>query len=100
MKMDPQLKALYLRYKQDTAAVIEWLAEVGTSHDRKSYFLSVRDLQRLVETACSRTRRPPESLKYHFESAIALRRRITGYFKRKETSHNAATETHEFFTQR
>lgn len=98
--MHPQLHALYLKYKEDTNAVVKWLLQYGTEKDKRSRSLSVKDLQRLVGVACQNNLHHHDSIKYRFEAAIKRRQRLTNHFKCKGSSHDAATVTHEFFTQR
>ena len=117
-QIPPNLLDVYVRYKQDTRAIIVWL--LSLSHGRrksKRYSpktISIRDLVRLAEMV--RTKKEevvmPEPIDFCFRKAIEARTRLSEFFRRSKTPRargddhagvdrdDDETEKHEFFTER
>lgn len=99
-RLPSNLYTVYIQYKKDTQSIIQWLVQYGTSNDKASKALTVRDIKRLVDVVCTEGFPKSEAIKYHFEAAINARQRITRFFKAKSPADSLATSTHEFFTHR
>ena len=99
-RLPSDLYTLYGRYKKDTKAIVQWLIPYGTSKDKHSQALSVRDINRLAGVVSKKVSQRPEAIKYQFEAAITARRKLTKYFKERGHDNALVTSTHEFFTQR
>ena len=98
-RLPSDLYTLYGRYKKDTKAIVQWLIPYGTSKDKESQALSVRDINRLAGVVSKKVSQRPEAIKYQFEAAITARRKLTKYFKERGHDNALVTSTHEFFTQ-
>ena len=99
-RLPSDLYTLYSRYKKDTKAIVQWLIPHGTSKDKQSQALSVRDIKRLAGLVSKKVSQRPEAIKYQFEAAITARQKLTKYFKERGQDNALVTSTHEFFTQR
>ena len=72
-RLPSDLYTLYGRYKKDTKAIVQWLIPHGTSKDKQSQALSVRDIKRLAGIVSKKVSQRPEAIKYQFEAAITAR---------------------------
>ena len=99
-RLPSDLYTLYGRYKKDTRAIVQWLIPYGTSKDKQSQALSVRDIKRLADKVSKKVLQRLEAIKYQFEAAITARQKLTKYFKERAHDNASVTSTHEFFTQR
>lgn len=117
-QIPPELLDVYVRYKQDTRAIIAWL--LGLSHGRRKpkrhspKTISIRDLVRLVETLRAKKEEivMPEPIDFCFRKAIAARTRLSEFFRESKPKKargdddaglnrdDDATGKHEFFTER
>ena len=99
-RIPSSLLDVYVRYKQDTRAVIAWLASHGTRKYRRLQLLSIRDLFGLAEIAQTKAVELPEIIHFHFREAIAARTQLTDFFRAVNAQDDQETSSHEFFTQR
>ena len=99
-RLPSNLHTLYIQYKKDTQSIIQWLVQHGTSNDKESKALTLRDIKRLVDVVHTKGFPKSEAIKYHFEAAISARQKITRFFKARSPADSLATSTHEFFTHR
>lgn len=102
---------IYVRYKQDTRAIIAWLIRHGgTRKDRycQKTTVSIGDLLWLAQRVTSQTKREvvtmPETVEYCFREAIAARTQLSGFFRKSGGDGGGGvdleTSNHEFFTAR
>ena len=108
--MPPELFNIYLRYKQDTRAVLAWfLSHRHTTIDSSliANQLSVRDLARIALELCKIPVIMPATIEYQFKEMIRARYLMSQLFKKAESLQAdgaqisaKATEDHEFFTMR
>lgn len=97
------LLGLYVRYKQDTRAIVAWLVSHGTEEHKRLKMLSIRDLLGLAEIAQKKAVYMPDTIDFQFREAIAARAHLTEYFRntcRWSEAEEQVTCNHEYFTQR
>ncbi len=108
-QIPPTLLDIYVRYKQDTRAIIAWLISHGGAHEDRCFkrTVSIRDLLGLAEKVTSRTKREavmmPDTLEFCFREAIAARTQLSGFFRKScgdGVGDDLDTSNHEFFTAR
>jgi len=99
-RLPPNLYTVYVQYKKDTQSIIQWLVQYGTSNDKESKALTLRDIKRLVDVVCKEGFPKSGAIKYHFEAAITARQKITRFFKARNSADSLSTSSHEFFTRR
>lgn len=99
-RLPSNLYTVYIQYKKDTQSIIQWLVQYGTSNDKESKALTLRDIKRLADVVRTEGYPKSEAIKYHFEAAINARQKITRFFKARSPADSSATSTHEFFTRR
>lgn len=101
-RIPPSLLDLYVRYKQDTRAIVAWL--IG--HAPRRYIcpeaLSIRDLFALTRVVRAKAIRMPENIAFHFREAIAARKQLSNFFRKHTAGEDEDQETlnHEYFTMR
>jgi hypothetical protein len=98
----PGLLDTYVRYKQDTRAIIAWLIANGTRKNKCVQAISIRDLMELAETVQRRAVVMPDTVDFHFREAIAARTQLSKTFRREGIPGVGDQETanHEYFTTR
>ena len=100
-RIPSSLLGTYVRYKQDTRAIISWLLSHATvSPGRQA--VSVQDLFNLAQIVRGRAVEMPAYISYHFREAIAARKQLSSFF-RKAAPHgdmDQDTLNHEYFTAR
>ena len=95
----------YVRYKQDTRAVIAWLTRHG-SNTRDcgcATGLTIPDLFRLAAVVQAKGMRMSDTIAFHFRAAIAGRARLSKSFRKRNLTdggENRETCNHEYFTAR
>ena len=99
-RIPSSLVDVYVRYKQDTRAIIAWLISHGTSKYKRLPTLSIKDLLGLAEIAQVKAVELPEIVDFHFREAIAARTQLSGWFRAEGVGDTKETSDHEFFTQR
>lgn len=70
----------YVRYKQDTRAIITWLMSHGTRRFRDLKDVSIRDLVGLAAVVQKKTVVMPAAVDFHFREAIAARKKSSNPF--------------------
>ena len=63
----------YVRYKQDTRAIIAWLLSHGTRKYKSLKTVSIRDLLCLAEVVQEKAVVMPDTIDFHFREAISAR---------------------------
>ena len=97
----PDLLELYVRYKQDTRAIIGWLLDNGTNRSPYRPKVSIIDLLNLSETIQGRGLIMPDTVDFHFRQAVAARTRLSSFFRKESDGRtDQRTVDHEFFTSR
>ena len=119
----PSLFDTYLRYKQDTRAVVSWFlsqTEFSTSssptsspsckhHAKNIHHVSIRDLARIATKICKSSVVLPPTIAYQFREMIRARHLMSSFFRKMESEKDGrragiigtkTTEDHEFFTTR
>lgn len=98
----PNLLDTYIRYKQDTRAIITWLMSQGGSKNGRLQVVSIRDLLDLADNIKRKAVVMPETIDFHFREAIAARTQLSKLFRRENTTGTVDPETvnHEYFTTR
>lgn len=101
-RIPPSLLDIYVRYKQDTRAIIAWLMSHGTRKYKRFRTVSIRDLLGLAEIAQSKAVVMPDTIDFHFREAIAARTQLSRFFRREGLPgvDDEATVNHEYFTTR
>lgn len=104
VRISQDLLTTYVRYKQDTRAIITWLLQHGTSRFRSLKTISIRDLMGLAEVVQKKAVVMPESIDFQFRQAIAARTEISRHFRQNSEAfvddRETTTQNHEFFTTR
>lgn len=101
-RIPPSLLDIYVRYKQDTRAIIAWLVSHGTCNYKHFRTFSIRDLLGLAEIVQTKAVVMPDTIDFHFREAIAARTQLSRFFRREALYgvDDEATVNHEFFTSR
>lgn len=101
-RIPSSLLDVYIRYKQDTRAIIAWLVSHGTQKYRRLSTLSIKDLFGLAEIAQTKAVELPEIVNFQFRETIKARAQLSEYFRGVDAEGEGGVETvnHEFFTQR
>lgn len=102
-RISQDLLATYVRYKQDTRAIIAWLMLHGSRKYRSLNTISIKDMLSLAETVQRKAVAMPDSIDFQFREAIAARTEISRYFrqnKKADIHDQETTFNHEFFTSR
>ena len=91
---------VYLRYKQDTRAIVAWLTSCASCKHNAD--LSIQDLLDLADVVRQKAVKMPTNIAFHFREAIAARTQMSNYFKKAsaEGMHDQDTLNHEYFTMR
>ncbi|KAK3108000.1 hypothetical protein LTR53_017884, partial [Teratosphaeriaceae sp. CCFEE 6253] len=100
MRMPSGLFDTYKQYKQDTRAVIAWLAHHGSAQHVYTAPLTVRDLFGFATVVRSKGTEMSDTIAFHFRAAIAARTRLSRSFRKHGVGDNDDRETcdHEHFT--
>lgn len=100
--ISPDLMDTYVRYKQDTRAIIAWL--IGHGMPKQGCFQTVRikDLLDIAETVQRKAVVMPDMIDFHFREAIAARTQLSKIFRKEALPGVQDQETlnHEYFTTR
>lgn len=98
----PSLLQTYVRYKQDTRAIIAWLISHAKGKNACLKTISIRDLLDLAETVQKKAVVMPDTIDYHFREAIAARTQLSKIFRREGIPglDDEDTLKHEYFTTR
>lgn len=102
-RIPSSLLTVYVRYKQDTRAIVAWLVSHGSQEYRRLQTLSIRDLLGLAEIAQKKAVPMPDTIDFQFREAIAARTQMSEYFRATcSRSQDGQQETcnHEYFTRR
>ena len=102
-RIPSSLLTVYVRYKQDTRAIVAWLVSHGSQEYRVLQTLSIRDLLGLAEIAQKKAVPMPDIIDFHFREAIAARTQMSEYFRTtccRSQEDNQDTCNHEHFTRR
>lgn len=99
-RIPSDLFEVYVRYKQDTRAIVAWLIRCAPSkHDTN---LSIQDLFDLARVVRDKAVKMPDNIAFHFREAIAARMQLSNFFRGASVKGVCHRETlnHEFFTMR
>ena len=103
-RLSTSLLDIYIRYKQDTRAIITWLIAHGPERYKQAQKLSIRELLAVAEYIRSKAVDiyMPEIIAFHFRQAISARSHFSTVFRKFDSSDStqAETENHKFFTSR
>jgi hypothetical protein len=97
-RLPSELLDLYIRYKQGTRAIINWLIQHSTQ--KYGTTMTIRDLGDLCEAVRAKPFSMPEMIDFCFRDTIAARRRLSRFFQVQNASHvdKDVTINHEYFT--
>ncbi|KAK3625765.1 hypothetical protein LTR22_023419 [Elasticomyces elasticus] len=101
-RLPPDLFKLYIQYKQDTRAVVKWLAHHRDGTIAHSDKFAIRELFQLAACVLLKEIELPSTIAFHLREAIAARRRISKSFQRRDAGDEIDQDTcdHEHFTSR
>lgn len=101
-RISSSLLEIYLRYKQDTRAIIAWLITHGTRDCERLHTVSIRDLLVFAENVQKKGVVMPDTIDFHFREAIAARTQLSKFFRKGATTgvDDQDTTNHEYFTMR
>ena len=101
-RIPPSFMNVYVRYKQDTRAIVAWLLENGSHKYKRLRTVSIRDMLGLAEAAQQKGVTMPRTIDFHFREAIAARTQLSKFFRmeRSVAIEDQDTVNHEFFTAR
>ena len=101
-RIPSNLLQVYVRYKQDTRAIVAWLTSHAPKHYPHSRALSVQNLFCLAGEIRDKAVSMPENIAFHFREAIAARTQLSNFFRkaRLEGEEDQQTLNHEYFTLR
>ena len=96
------LLKVYIQYKQDTRAVVNWLVSHGPCRYKRSQALQIKDLFYLAQIVQTKAVEMPDLIAFHFREAIAARNHMTKFFRKAGAPDldNRDTINHEHFTSR
>ncbi|KAI9880764.1 MAG: hypothetical protein M1830_000653 [Pleopsidium flavum] len=99
-QLPPSLLEIYVRYKQDTRAIIAWLMSHGTRKYKGFRTVSIRDLLGLAEIVQTKEVVMPDTIDFCFREAIAARTQLSKLFRKTSSPGGDDQETvnHEYFT--
>jgi hypothetical protein len=119
IRIPPELFEAYLRYKQDTRVVLDWLCHQDSASKSKDGRIFMDDLVVLASTLKTKGVRIPETIAFQFKEAIRGRRLLSAWFREQrrlqrgeenydrlarmsdeDSTVGAVTESHEWFTDR
>ncbi|KAK5143267.1 hypothetical protein LTR04_001942, partial [Oleoguttula sp. CCFEE 6159] len=100
--LPPSLFDIYVRYKQDTRAIIAWLVSHGTRKYKGLRTVSTRDLLELAEIIQTKEVVMSDTIDFCFREAIAARTQLSKFFRKTSSPGDKDQETiqHEYFTAR
>ena len=102
-RIPSSLLTVYVRYKQDTRAIVAWLVSHGSQEYRRLQTLSIRDLLGLAEIAQKKAVPMPDIIDFQLREAIAARTQMSEYFRTacsRGQDDQQETCNHEYFTRR
>ena len=101
-RIPSSLLELYVRYKQDTRAIIAWLMRHGAPKCQRLETISVGELLSLSEAVQRKAVAMPDTIDFQFRQAIAARTQLSNFFRREACSGSVDQDTvnHEYFTTR
>lgn len=99
-RMPSSLLDVYVRYKQDTRAVVDWVVSHGTNKYKRPRTLSIKDLSSLAQVVQTKAVEMPAAVDSHFREAIAARTQLSKFFGKVNAQGivDPQPTNHEHFT--
>jgi len=92
----------YIRYKQDTRAVVKWLVDYGSVGTTSKQRFQIGDLVGMAYNIRAKGVEVPDVIGFHLKEAIRARVQLSRFFTKTHHSDDEIHDTakHEFFTAR
>ncbi|KAK5447950.1 hypothetical protein LTS15_009449 [Exophiala xenobiotica] len=91
---------VYLRYKRNTRAILQWLLQHGPEPEKPVKSVTLRELETMARTVRERISSIPDILHFYFRETISDRSKLGKYFLKQSSAatKDQAIINHEHFT--
>jgi hypothetical protein len=91
---------VYLRYKRNTRAILQWLLQHGPEPEKPVKSVTLREMETMARTVREKISSIPDILHFYFRETISDRSKVSKYFLKQSSAatKDQATINHEHFT--